>query len=606
MCGIAGVYRRSGVGQEELDTCRLMSERIKHRGPDDSDIVQFERSILAHRRLSIIDLSSDGHQPFFSEDKRLCLIFNGEIYNYLELKEELTKLGRQFRTKTDTEVLLQAFEEFGPECLGKLNGMFAFAIYNIEKKELFLARDRFGMKPLYWSKVKGAYYFASEIKALLEVSEISRLLDHQAAYDYLALARTDIGADTLFQSVKRIEKGHFAVINGDQLNTVRWWSPRKYIESKAGSYQEALKEIRSLFLSSLQMHMRSDVAVGSCLSGGLDSTIILGGLAELNLLPKDYSTFTAAFPGSELDETSYIDELKGKIQFENYRTYPNWEDCLSGLEIFVRSQDEPSIQPSAYSQFQVMQLAAERNVTVLLDGQGADELFGGYQYMHAYRFRELSKFTSLNSLGTELFHCLKENQHRLGYWLWLYGYLPEKFQIRLVETTNPFLKRDFIGPHFKQSEVHRKLLSAGTLTDGLIEHFEVKLEHLLRMEDRNSMHFSLETRLPYLDSRLVEYCLGLTGDWKISAGQTKRIQKDALGDFTTGTILNRRDKIGFGTPARLWKDSLSGEQLLKDSLLELSQDFPKIFQDVKSSKLDTNAWWRIIQFCKWKNVFNVC
>ena len=606
MCGIAGTYRQKGLSSNDIDGVRQMCKRLKHRGPDDKGLYHDECCVLGHRRLAIIDLSTAGRQPFVSDDKRYYLIFNGEIYNYIELREELRQLGWKFQTNTDTEVLLKAYQQYGKACLSRFNGMFAFAIYDSEKCCLFLARARVGIKPLYYFITDSTLHFASEIKALLTLPSLNVSVNFQSLFDYLVFNRTDIFDETFFSGIKRLPKGCYATFNGNALEITRWWDPEDYLDSTSDNRPEnALKTIRNLLISSTKLRMRSDVRVGSCLSGGLDSSILIGILNSHHELEQEYPCFTATFPGHPIDETDYIDALNRKYPFRNFRTLPTAEKAFRNLQAFVYTNDEPTTNPSFYSQYEVMRLAKKNNVTVLLDGQGGDENFAGYQYFHGFYWNGLLRKKRLLHLGSEILKSLLRNQDRSAYQTFLFQILPHAQRKTMLLQTVPYLQPDFFHEFISSSIVYNQFFKNDGLNSSIVRHFQYKLEHLLRMEDRNSMAFSLEARVPYLDHRLIEYTLGLPEDLKIKNGETKYLQKNSLYQYTVPEILNRTDKIGFGTPAADWMHSETWQVLTNENFFDLSEMFPEIFK--KNVPLPQNAFdrWKINQLAAWKSIFSV-
>jgi asparagine synthase (glutamine-hydrolysing) len=605
MCGLAGIFRISGCTDLDVDCVRRMNCLQKHRGPDDEGIFHNSNCVLGHRRLSIIDLSSAGHQPFFSNDGRYALVFNGEIYNYLELRKELqSHYACSFSTKTDTEVLLKAYIQFGPDCLSRFNGMFAFAIYDNQERTLFLARDRVGIKPLYYINYNDALIFASEIKAFFALPDFHTSLNNQALFDYLIFNRTDVDQETFLNEVSRLSKGCYAVCNDRGFSIVRWWDPETYSKQCEDSDPDRIKQkVGELLVDAVRLRMRSDVPVGSCLSGGLDSSILTGILFEHHKVAEKYKTFTAAFPGSPIDETAYIDDLRKQYQFQNIRTYPNATGALQNIEKFVYANDEPTTNPSFYSQYEVMRLAREHGVSVLLDGQGGDEIFAGYQYFHGFHLYGLLKQKKGGSFIKEFIQSLMRRQHFSAYQVLLFQLLPPNFQKLLLLRSVPYIDRDFFDAYIEKSVVFKRFFNVDGLNQSLLRHFQYKLEHLLRMEDRNSMAFSIEARVPYLDYRLVEYTMGLPEGMKINNGETKYLQKIALGHYTTDTILNRRDKIGFGTPGEEWMQSSEWQSMTEENYREMKKYLPEVFQ--KNVTLPDKGFdrWKINQLSIWKRLF---
>jgi len=596
VCGLAGIFCQKGITKPDVELIGRMNDLQKHRGPDDEGMYVDDYCVLGHRRLAIIDLSKDGHQPFESDDHRFQLVYNGEIYNYLELRNELRQLGWQFRTKTDTEVLLKAYQQYGKACLSKFNGMFAFAIYDTEQKSLFLARDRLGIKPLYYAVIDSKLFFASEIKALVCIPSLKPSVNHQSLFDYIVFNRTDIYDETFLNEIERIPKGHYANLDFNGLRLTRWWNPEDYLNrSPLKDLEEITGKTEEILVSSVKLRMRSDVPVGSCLSGGMDSSILIGILFTHYDVAEDYPTFTASFPGHSVDETRYINELNKTYPFRNIRTFPSAKIAHEKLEDFVYANDEPTTNSSFYSQYEVMRLAKEYGVTVLLDGQGGDENFAGYQYFHGFNLYGLLKEKKAFRFGAELLKSLLRRQDKSAYQTLLFQILPCSIREQLLLRTVPYLHPDFFYEYVNHSRIYNEFFDVNGLNQSLVRHFQYKLEHLLRMEDRNSMAFSLEARVPYLDYRLIEYLLGVSQDLKIRGGETKYLQKKALGNYTITEILNRRDKIGFGTPGDEWMLSEMWGKLTLESYRDLTEAFPGVF--IKNAHLPEKGFdrWKINQ-----------
>lgn len=606
MCGLAGIFSQKGISSNDIEAVKCMCERLKHRGPDDEGLFHNENCVLGHRRLAIIDLSTAGRQPFVSDDNRYHLIFNGEIYNYIELRKELQHLGWQFRTNTDTEVLLKAFQQYGDACLSRFNGMFAFVIYDSQKQSLFLARDRIGIKPFYYFIADSTLYFASEIKSLLTVPSLRTSVNYQSVFDYLVFNRTDILDETFFNGITRLPKGCHATFDKNGFQITRWWNPEDYVDNYSQKRPEdLLTSIRELLVSAAQLRMRSDVRVGSCLSGGLDSSILMGILFSHYELEHDYPTFTASFPGHPIDETQYVFDLNKKYAFKNFRTFPTAEKAYKNLKDFIYSNDEPTTNPSFYSQYEVMRLARECGVTVLLDGQGGDENFAGYQYFHGFYWNGLLREKKLLQLGAEMLKSVLRRQDRSAYQTFLFQVLPGFQRKRLLLRTVPYVHPDFFYEYIQTSRIYNEFFENDGLNSSIVRHFQYKLEHLLRMEDRNSMAFSLEARVPYLDHRLVEYTLGVPAKLKIKNGETKYLQKSALNQYTVPEILNRTDKIGFGTPGDNWMRTEIWQNMTETNYHLLTEIFPDIFK--KNIPLPQSGFdrWKINQLAMWSDIFSV-
>lgn len=604
MCGIAGIFRYNRITQNDIDLVSSQNDIQKHRGPDDKGLYSDSSCVLGHRRLAIIDLSKDGRQPFVSNDGRFHLVYNGEIYNYIELREELKLLGLRFETKTDTEVLLKAYQQYGEACLPKFNGMFAFAIYDSLRQRIFLARDRVGIKPLYYAIADSTFYFASEIKALCAVPALNLSLNYQSLFDYLVFNRTDIFDETFYNQIKRIPNGHYAKYDADGLKLFQWWNPEDYLKQPATeNMQKAAQDIEEILVSSVQLRMRSDVPVGSCLSGGVDSSVLIGILARHHGLTVKYPTFTASFPSHAIDETGYIDTLQSHYPFSNFRTYPDDKKALKNIREFVFANDEPTTNSTFYSQYEVMRIAKDHGVTVLLDGQGGDENFAGYQYFNGFFLYGLLRRKQYARFLNEILKCLTRKQHISAYQTLLFQLFPGSLKKKSLLRTVAYLNPDFFYENINKSRIYNEFFAVNGLNESLAMHFKYKLEHLLRMEDRNSMAFSLEARVPYLDYRLIEYTLGIAENLKIWGAETKYLQKKAVGSYTIPKILERSDKIGFGTPGDEWMMTDDWKKRTEDNYRLLIESYPEIFR--KNVPLPQTGFdrWKVNQLAVWKELF---
>jgi len=538
MCGICG------FNWKDENLCKLMADTLKHRGPDDEGFYFDENVSLGHRRLSIIDLEK-GHQPIHNEDKSIWIVYNGEIYNYLELRRDLEN-KHKFYTNSDTEVIIHAYEEYGFDCLNKFNGMWAFCIYDKNKNLLFLSRDRFGVKPLYYFFDGKNFIFASEIKAILQ-HNIKRTPNEDLIFDYLMYNIVDHTDETFFKEIKKIPKGHIAIfeIKEKELKIERYWT------LKSGKEKEDKEKIRNIFLDSIRLRLRSDVPVGSCLSGGIDSSSIVCALAGM-IDNKNIKTFSAVFPGKDIDESEYIKEVIEKTNIKANFTSPSGNDLMKDIMKLIYYQEEPFIGPEVYTQFRVMELAHEKGLKVLLDGQGGDEILAGYVYFFGCYFKELLKKGKILTLLREIYSYYKNHKSFYGIVAMLYLFLPYFFKTYIFQRRNNYMDKSFMNKYQKESTYLKDLIDANSLNDSLLKHFEYKLEHLLKFEDRNSMAFSIETRLPFLDYRLVEYLFSLPSSSKIKGGETKFVFRNAMEGILPDKILQRQSKFGFETPGNEW------------------------------------------------------
>jgi asparagine synthase (glutamine-hydrolysing) len=540
MCGIAGqlCYGSTLPDRGLLET---MSERLAHRGPDGQGTYVSGRIALAHRRLAIIDLSDDARQPIANEDGSQWLVYNGEIYNFVELRAELIAKGHTFRSKTDSEVILHAYEEWGTECLSHLNGMWAFALWDEKQQHLFCARDRFGIKPFYYTEAGGSFLFASEIKAQLAHPEAGKKPDDETLLTYLAWGVLDHSEKTMFDGIFQLRPAHAVLVTpAGKPAPFRYWdvTVNPSISSDT-SDAEAAQQFLSLLRDAVRIHLRSDVAVGTCLSGGIDSSTLAVLINELIRLEAPQSvgarqkTFSVYFDDARFDERRYIDEVVAATGVDEHRIRPEAGKVWDDLCPLIAIQDEPFGSLSIYAQYCVMRLAAER-VKVVLDGQGADELLAGYLAYQGSFVRGLFFGLHWATALREFFGMLRF--HR--------GFFVDSIRQLLVRAG----RRKFLKGEIKKVDRY------GGSLDQVLERelTATNLTALLHYEDRNAMAFSIESRVPYLDVRLVEYIASLPLDQKIRSGVTKHVLRRAIKGLVPEPVRCRTDKMGFVTPEEVW------------------------------------------------------
>jgi asparagine synthase (glutamine-hydrolysing) len=597
MCGIAGF----NWNNSQLIT--KMNQSLRHRGPDDEGVYLDEQISLGHRRLSILDLSKQGHQPMFNDDETRTIIFNGEVYNYIEIREELIALGYSFNSTSDTEVLLKAYLQWGEDCLSRFNGMFAFCIYDILGKKLFLARDRLGIKPLYYFYEDGKFIFASEIKAILCYG-MKRMPNDKLIYDYLMYNIVDHTDETFFLGIMKLPKAHYSFFDLEtkDLTLKRYWNIFDYTAESNLDYEDAVKKFESLFKDCVQIRLRSDVPVGSCFSGGLDSSSIISVVCRLLPKAENISTFSATYPGFKRDESYYIDKQVKLLGIKNEKIQPTAGSLREDIEKYIYCQEEPTRSTSQYAQYCVMKLAHQSGYKVLLDGQGSDEMLSGYHYFFGYYFYELLKSFDLITLIQEYMAFRKGNGSDIGLKSAAFMLVPDLIKRAYLDRRSPFLNPAFGQKWGKKSEYLSKIVEKGELKGALIAHVLYKLEELLKWEDRNSMAFSIETRLPFLDYRLVQFAMSLPAGYVIRTGKTKAILREAMRDYVDEEILERTDKIGFEAPEDEWlrqeplQDFING--IIKSESFKSREYFhaAKVAQEFQAHiDLKKNAGMKILQ-----------
>lgn len=558
MCGVCGIINLNNQPVEELKIHQMMKS-MKHRGPDDEGLFIKDHTGLGFVRLSIIDLTLAGHQPMFSADKRYVILLNGEIYNYIELREDLKKLGYIFRSGSDTEVLLNCYIEWGESCLNRLNGMFAFVIFDSVTNDIFAARDRFGIKPFYYYRDQSQFIFASDIPPLLSVLGKKKEPEESVIFDYLVFNRTNHGEKTFFKDIFKLQHGHSLAIKSGKIEIKRWYSlpvQLSHYASTRFNERDFLEELKT----SINLQLRSDVPVGTCLSGGLDSSAITA-LVLKNKQNIDLHSFSAVYQKDQKgDESEYIAEFKEKNLKLHY-TFPTDVSLLEDLNDFIVTMSEPFPTTSIYAEYKVMELA-KKDCTVLLNGQGADELMAGYHYFYGYYFRDLLRNNSWGKFLNELFQYTKT--HKSIYGLKTLGFSMNPRSLRHFKKHN-FIDQEYYNDFYRQTNtLFDVFYKSKTLKEFLINHFEYKFEHHLLWADKTGMKFSLETRFPFLDHNLVEKTLSIpTGNY-IRNGYTKAIMRDAMKGILPEKIRMRKDKVGFSTPEADWFKNKKLQAILKD------------------------------------------
>ncbi|HMW04649.1 MAG TPA: asparagine synthase (glutamine-hydrolyzing) [Leptospiraceae bacterium] len=567
MCGIVGFFSNNLTKENQIINSMLTS--IQHRGPDGHGVFDVDNIVLGHVRLAIIDIQN-GIQPFITADNRYVLIFNGEIYNYLELRQTLVSKGYKLTTYSDTEVLLYMFVEYGKKCLDYLNGMFAFAIYDRQSKELFLARDHFGIKPLYYYAKNGKFAFASEIKALLKHPEIQADLDENSLYEYLTFQMV-LDKNTLFKDIYKLNPASYMIVKDSKILEEKVYWNLDYTIDESKTIDQFSDELLILLDSSLSIQMRSDVPVGAYLSGGLDSSIV-SVLAAKNYLG-EFKTFTGGFrESSDYDETYYAKVVSNKIKSQHFEIFPDHNDFLNVYEKLIYHMDEPAAGPGLFPQYIVSKLASE-NVKVVLGGQGGDELFGGYaRYSVAYLEQcikgaifdsqeEGNHIVTLQSIIPNMpllkqYVPMMKTQFSEG----LFDEMDKRY-FRLVDRSpslNKIYSSDFLN-QINKEKIFEKFQSIFNFPQtksyfNKMTHFDTKtlLPSLLQVEDRVSMAVSIESRVPLLDKRIAELSAKMPPTMKFSGGKTKYMLLNAAKNILPTEIVNRKDKMGFPTPTNEW------------------------------------------------------
>ena len=589
------------------------------------------RLAFGHRRLSIIDLSASGHQPMSYANSRYWITYNGEIYNYKDIQRELIELGHIFFSSSDTEVILASYAEWGEKCLEKFSGMWAFAIYDSLENEIFLARDRYGIKPLYyWFSADNTFYFASEIKQFTVLPKWEARLNPQRTYDHLVYSISDHTDETMFDRVFQLPSGtHYkSLINqvkpgiSGRINSVRWYRPVR--NQYTGSFNDACRVFRDLFQKSVNEHLRADVQIGTALSGGLDSSAIV---CEINRILRNkgqeslQKTFSSCSSYERFDERKWMDIIVKSANIDAHFVYPELEEAIKMTPDIVWHQDEPYQSQSAFLANNIFKLAKKNGVKVLLNGQGADEYLGGYGQFTIARYSKLAKQLRFGELLTEV-RITKELYPKARDSVFAkiaYNFLPDQVKREVNSSFNRYnLVRSIIEPrkmHLTPAHpfdsIPVKYKSVPEISHHLT--FFSTLPKYLHWEDRNSMNHSIEARVPFLDHRLVEFAHNLPDNFLEKNGVNKLIMREAFKNLIPEEILNRRDKMGYTTPEENWvkheKPDYFRQKIAEsiDISHGIIKDSALIYFDrvVDGTSPFDYTYWRIILFAEWINKFNI-
>ena len=605
MCGISVIINK----KEKVNKNKIlkMMDTMKHRGPDDQDFWVDKNIGMGFVRLSILDLSKKGRQPMFLDD-RYIIVFNGEIYNYIELKKELVSKGYSFNSNTDTEVILAAYDCWGKDCINRFNGMWAFSIYDRLNNSFFISRDRFGIKPLYYSFSDDALIFSSDIPSILAISNNSHSINDSVMYDYLALNRTNHSNETFFDNIFRLLPGHNAIISDFNVKIERWYN----LENNVKNIVNNQNGIVPILKTAINEQLRSDVPIGLCLSGGLDSSSIASMMLE-EIQFNDFHTFSAIYDDTfEKNEEKYINLYKDKIKNMHY-VRPNIDSLVKDFDEFVTAMVEPVTTSSEYAEFKVMQLA-QNHCTVLLNGQGVDEIFGGYKYIFGPYLIELMQQKKYYSFFKEWTKYFQVNKDLQAYKSFLFHLLSDKWKNSLIKKNRKYINQDFHKSSKISSTLSSELYNAKSLLQSSIKHFEHKFEHHLIWADKSGMWFSLETRFPYLDHRFVESSLALSSGDKIKNGIPKYLFKESMKKYLPEKIYSRTDKIGYETPEKKWFLDKKFKDLLNDIISSNNTVVSNYFNTNELQKIinmnelreqDAQVLWKVASVGLWSEKFKV-
>jgi asparagine synthase (glutamine-hydrolysing) len=647
MCGIYGIFSRSGL-RGDLEVLTKGNDIAAHRGPDGAGIMWFDTRpravadtasqaeerwtgnkpptlLLGHRRLAIIELSEQGRQPMSSADGALWITYNGELYNFIELRDELKRLGKRFDTTSDTEVVLKAYETWGPDAVMRFVGMWAFALLDLRRRRLMLSRDRFGIKPLHYHYDDQSFVFGSEIKQLLTLPTLPRRINERAIYDYLQYEATDTGPETFFATIRKVQAGHNLLVSLDtgDMSEVRYYAPLAAGPTADIGAAGAAEQFRALLKDSVRIHLRADVPVGTCLSGGLDSSSIAMLMREVARdagLDIDRHSFSSHFDMPEADELEYTQMSIAASKVVPHFVEPTADDLMADLRKLIWHQDEPFGSTSIYAQWCVFRLVHQNQVKVVLDGQGADEMLGGYASTMPHFLLEIA---ARGSMWRGLWESWRWARLQGKPWAAQVPYPAVKRALSRFTAISPaaaLSEESWLAPGLVERHAacspyianisQRPFGDDAHFSNVLYQFFFLNnLPSLLRYEDRNSMAFSVEARVPFLDHRLVDFVFALPSRLKIRNGYTKRVLRDAMAGTLPEKIRMRPRKMGFATPERRWQtgplrqlvlDAIASPQLepfiRRDAAL-------RHFERVTTTSLLSFAPWRWLNLSLWAQEF---
>lgn len=566
MSGISGIvqYNQEVVCNERMES---MINKMKHRGPDGSGYYAVNNVGLGCVFLNESNLTSVRSLPLTDKSQRYTIVLNGKLYNYAELRDKLQALGHEFLSQTDDELILYAYCAWGEKMLDELDGVFALAIYDQEQQTLFLARDRFGVKPLYYNVTDQGIVFASEIPPILSVLPSKPAANEYAIFDYLVFNRTDQTEQTFFSGIYKLQHGCCMTLDckqtytKDSLPIVKWYDLAKHVQGQ--TIQKDKAEYMRLLTRAIQKRLQGDLSWGVGLSGGLDSSAITSTVVNV-LKEKNVHSISAVYgKDSSADESNFIDCFQGIVPNMHY-AHPNADMLYAHLDEYVRIQGEPTPTSSPFANYCVMQ-EAKNCMKVILDGQGADEALSGYEYIPGLYYKTLLTHFRWITLAKELIRYVRLHRSVRHIKYMLFFMLPSKMRTKVRVAQRAYINPDFVARH-QNSVIADKLYGANTMQEMLIGHFEYKLEHLLKWGDRSSMAFSMETRQPFLDKDLVEYSLKIEDGAKIHNGYTKYILREVMQGIMPEPVRKRVDKKGFSVPQDEWFRTEKFQQLVMDIL----------------------------------------
>ena len=607
MCGISGIFNFDGAPVSEA-RLREMNNIIHHRGPDGQGVFTEGNVGIGSTRLAIIDLREISNMPLYDAQNRFVIVFNGEVYNYIEVRKELIQKGHTFHTDSDTEVVLNAYMEWGEECLHKFRGMWAFAIWDKQEKTLFCSRDRFGIKPLYFYKDDNRLIFGSEIKQILDCG-VDKSVNEETIYDYLVFHFIDHTENTFFKNITKLQAGHKFTIKNGQFKVSRWYNlPDNNVMKDT---RNLYSDFYDLLYESVNLHLRSDVEVGSCLSGGLDSTAIVCIMHEIlhnEGKPEIQKTYTAAYDDPLIDERPFVEEVIKQTGSTGHYLFPDINGFMADIDRMTYHQDEPYTGATVFAQWSVFKKIHETGIKVVLDGQGSDEMLLGYFSFFPFHLKRNMlnpvKFISeyLGGVNTSNLGFNKFTQNLIYFNTGSVRYR------HVLKNSRAFVKNDFIEAYQRRGLFNDMIAATSLEANRLSNVWNISIPSLLRYEDRNSMAFSVEARVPFLDHKLVEYVFSIPLDKLIQKGWTKDVMRKALKGKIPESIRMRKGKLAFSVPQKKWLGEITSylkETFTTDLRSGRFIDRDKVLAIIDSGNFNDKVLYRAFALEKWMKVFDL-
>jgi asparagine synthase (glutamine-hydrolysing) len=608
MCGISGIFNLNSAPVNE-QSIRKMNELIHHRGPDGEGFYVNGNIGIGNTRLAIIDLRHMADQPMYDADNRYVIVYNGEIFNYVELRNELLAKGCRFNNNSDTEVILNLYKIYGTECQHMLNGMWSFAIWDTHEKTLFCSRDRYGIKPFYYYSDANRFIFGSELKQIFSCG-IEKIPNDETIYDYLVFNFIDHNEQTFFKNIFKLPAGYQVLIKSNKVEIKRWYRLDENIQQVTDE-KKLYENFYELMYDSVRLRLRSDVEVGSCLSGGLDSSAIVCIMHDILMnegKTNIQKTYTAAYDDPAIDERKYVEEVIKQTQSDKYYLFPDSAGLAEDFGRMVWHQEEPFTGSTVFAQWSVFKKIHETGIKVVLDGQGSDEILLGYFSFFPFFLKNQLKnpFNFINSffkgINTTQQGAVKFSQNLI------YFNSPSIRYKHVIGDAKNFYNEKFINDYGRKNIFETNIGAKNLHQNRLANLWNISLPSLLRYEDKNSMAFSVEARIPFLDHRLVEFIFSVPYEYLIRRGWTKFILRESMKNKIPEDIRMRKGKLAFSVPQKKWLKEITN--LIDDTF---ENDFragkyinkEKTLGKFKSGNYNDKLFFRAFALEKWMKIFNL-